>query len=262
MLEIFKLKFGKSIEVDEKSLGENLQFLEEVLSEEDPEFMQSVGKIEIDNSKVADSIATPPLNANVAGGFKGRLTSILNSKIMQLVIFKPLMVHKYPKQAITFWLLTCALAFGGFKFYKAHFWHDNTRLFIGSYVDLGLVPNDYDMIENVEPYYDNVRFSKNVISLIKMTANIRPSENSSNNPMISFEIVIQGVSNEPIVEIKDREAEFRDLILRVVEDFSYDELESALGKQQLSDAIMVKVNSNLTDGQIRKVFYKNFVIKP
>ena len=80
--------------------------------------------------------------------------------------------------------------------------------------------------------------------------------------MISFEIVIHGVSNDPIVEIKDREAEFRDLILRVTEEFTYDDLETATGKQELSDAIMAKINANLTDGQIRKVYYKNFVIKP
>lgn len=261
MLEIFKLKFGKSMEASEESLNENLQFLEEVLSQEDPEFMQSVGKIEIDNSQVDQTLPQPTVRLS-NGGLKDTYAVIFNSRIMQSIVFRPLMIHKYPKQVIFFWLLFAGVVYGGVKVYKAHFWHEETKLFIGSYSDLGLVANDYDMTENVEPYYDNVRFSKNVMSLVKMTANIRPSDSSSNNPMISFEIVIQGVSNEPIVEIKDREAEFRDLILRVTEDFTYDDLDTALGKQQLSEAILAKINSNLTDGQIRKVFYKNFVIKP
>lgn len=261
MLDIFKLKFSKNIEADEQTVAENLQYLEDILIEEDPEFMQSVGKIEIDNAAVDNSIAEQSALRNSAAttGFFAR---IINSRLMQSVIFKPILIHKYPKQAILFWMIVGGVGYGGFKLYKAHFWNDQTKLFMTSFADLGLHPQDYDMLEQVEPYYDNMRFSKNIMSLVKMTANLRPSENSSSNPMISFEIVIQGVSNDPIVEIKDREAEFRDLILRVAEDFSYDDLETSAGKQKLSESILVKINTNLTDGQIRRVFYKNFVIKP
>ena len=266
MLDIFKLKFEKHLEAeDEQKSAENLQFLEEVLKEEDPEFMKNMGDIDIENSAVDDSLPDQS-TAQAATGFSKFYGSLFSSRLMQSPFFgllvKPLMVHKYPKQAIGFWIVFAGLGFGIFKLYKAHFWHGETKLFLTSYSDLGVQPHDYDMLEKVEPYYDNVRFSKNVMSLVKMTTNLRPSENSSNNPMISFEIVIQGVSNDPIVEIKDREAEFRDLILRVTEDFSYDDLETATGKQELSEAILAKINANLTDGQIRKVYYKNFVIKP
>lgn len=266
MLDIFKLKFEKHLEAeDEQKSAENLQFLEEILKEEDPEFMKNVGDISIENSAVDDSLPYQS-TAQAATGFKKFYGSFFSSQLMQSpfwgMVLKPLMVHKYPKQAIGFWIVFVGLGFGIFKLYKAHFWDAPTKLFLTSYADLGVQVHDYDMLEQVEPYYDNVRFSKNVMSLVKMTANLRPSESSSNNPMISFEIVIHGVSNDPIVEIKDREAEFRDLILRVTEDFSYDDLETASGKQQLSDAILAKINANLTDGQIRKVYYKNFVIKP
>lgn len=266
MLDIFKLKFEKHLEAeDEQKSAESLQFLEEILQEEDPEFMKSVGDISIENSAVDQSLPETS-TAQAATGLKKIYGSFFNAKLMESpfwgVILKPLMVHKYPKQAIGFWLVFAGLGFGIFKLYKAHFWHGQTKLFLTSYADLGVQAQDYDMLEQVEPYYDNVRFSKNVMSLVKMTANLRPSDNSSNNPMISFEIVIQGVSNDPIVEIKDREAEFRDLILRVTEEFTYDSLDTANGKQELSDAILAKINANLTDGQIRKVYYKNFVIKP
>lgn len=266
MLDIFKLKFEKHLEAeDEQKSAENLQFLEEILKEEDPEFMKNVGDISIENAAVDDSLPETS-TAQAATGFKKIYGSLFSSHLMQSPFFglmlKPLMVHKYPKQAIGFWVVFIGLSFGVFKLYKSHFWNAQTKLFLTSYADLGLQAHDYDMLEQVEPYYDNVRFSKNVMSLVKMTANLRPSDNSSNNPMISFEIVIHGVSNDPIVEIKDREAEFRDLILRVTEDFSYDDLETANGKQQLSEAILAKINANLTDGQIRKVYYKNIVLKP
>lgn len=265
MMDLFKLKFSKDIEPeDEDKLNENLQFLEEVLNEEDPNFMKSVGEIDIENTAVDESLMGHSSSQTPISRLKEFYASLfakLQSPFWGMAL-KPVMVHKYPKQAIGFWLVLGGLGFGFFKLYKARFWHQPTQLFLTSYVGLGLQVHDYDMLEQVEPYYDNVRFSKNVMSLVKMTANLRPSENSSNNPMITFEIVIQGVSNDPIVEIKDREAEFRDLILRVTEDYSYDELETSTGKQQLSDTILAKVNANLTNGQVRKVYYKNFVIKP
>lgn len=262
---MFKLKFGKNIDANEEQrLADNLQFLEEVLNEEDPEFMKSIGEIDIENAAVDESLGEHSASQPLVTRFKEFYASLF-AKLQSpfwVIVLKPVMLHKYPKQAIGFWVVLGGLGFGVYKLYKAHFWHQPTQLFLTSYAGLGVPVHDYDMIEQVEPYYDNVRFSKNTMSLVKMTANLRPSANSSNNPMISFEIVIQGVSNEPIVEIKDREAEFRDLILRVTEDFTYDDLETATGKQQLSDAILAKINANLTDGQVRKVYYNNFIIKP
>lgn len=265
MLDLFKLKFGKDTDSDDEAeIAEGLEFLENILNEEDPDFMKSVGELKIDNEAVDESLvetSSAVKRPNAIVRFFTNLFAKAQSPFWSAVV-KPLLVHKYPKQAITFWLLLGGLVYGGVKLYKAHFWTAPSQLFLTSYADLGLDIQDYDMFEKVEPYYDNVRFSKNIMSLVKMTANVRPSEGSSNNPMISFEIVIQGVSNEPIVEIKDREAEFRDLILRVTEDFTYDDLDSSTGKQALAESILGKINANLTDGQIRKVYYKNFVIKP
>ena len=265
MLDLFKLKFGKDIDSDnEAELADNLRFLEDVLNEEDPDFMKSIGDIAIENEAVDESLVETSSAVKKPHAFVKFFTALFaraQSPFWSAAV-KPLLVHKYPKQAITFWLLLVGLVFGGIKLYKAHFWSAPSQLFLTSYADLGLNVQDYDMFEAVEPYYDNVRFSKNIMSLIKMTANLRPSDNSSNNPMISFEIVIQGVSNEPIVEIKDREAEFRDLILRVTEEFTYDDLDTGNGKQALAESILSKINANLTDGQVRKVYYKNIVIKP
>lgn len=261
MMDLFKLKFGKSIETDtDEQLAENLKILEDILTEEDPEFMKTIGEISIENADVEENLGETSLVTKPIHPISVFFSSIFSSN--NSPILKPLMVHKYPKQALSFWLLLGGLGFGGYQLYKAHFWTAPTQLFLTSYGTLGVTVHDYDMLEAVEPFYDNVRFSKNVMSLVKMTANLRPSENSTNNPMISFEIVIHGVSNEPIVEIKDREAEFRDLILRVTEEFTYDDLDTSSGKQALSESILVKINANLTDGQVRKVYYKNIVIKP
>lgn len=257
-MDIFKTKQSKKDEVqDESQLAESLQFLEDVLKEEDPDFMKSVGEISIEAANIPEFAEEPLIIAPISQSKK----FLQKSDFLQN-LFKPFLIHKYPKQALTFWLIIAGLSFAIVKLKQSQIWFKPSKLFLTSYADLGVEVNDYDMLNEVEAFYDNVRFSKNLISLVKLTANIRPSESSSNNPMISFEVVLQGVSNEPIVEIKDREAEFRDIVLRVVEDFSYDDLETAIGKQNLSEAILARVNANLTDGQVRKVYYKNFVIKP
>lgn len=268
MVDFFKRKFGKGIKADQETsltdLTDNVQFLEDILKEEDPDFMKSVGEISIEHGEVDESLFTSSVaikKSNPVAQFLTKLFAKAKSPFWSAFV-KPFMVHKYPKQAITFWILLGCLIYGGNKLYQARFWSAPSQLFLTSYANLGLPVQDYDMLETVEPFYDNVRFSKNIMSLIKMTANLRPSENSSNNPMISFEIVIQGVSNDPIIEIKDREAEFRDLVLRVTEDFTYDDLTTGNGKQNLAEAILSKINANLTDGQVRKVYYKNIVIKP
>ena len=79
--------------------------------------------------------------------------------------------------------------------------------------------------------------------------------------MLAFELNIEGMTAEVVVEIKDREAEFKDLILRTAEELNYDDLSGADGKKNLSERILNVINSNLTQGQIRKVLYKSFVLK-
>lgn len=262
-MDIFKLKFGKNNEPeDEGQLAESLQFLEGVLKEEDPDFMKSVGNISIEDAEVYESLVDESMLV-ADDNFDAAKPKI---QILQFPffakIFKPFMIHKHLKEVISFWLIVAGISYGFVKMYKSNFWSANQQLLLRSYADWGLKVQDYDMLGPVEPFYDNVRFLKNSMSLVRLTANLKPSENSSENPMISFEIVLQGVSIEPVVEIKDREAEFRDLVLRVAEEFSYDELENPQGKQSLSEAILAKVNANLTNGQVRRVYYKNFVLKP
>ncbi|MEQ1724280.1 MAG: flagellar basal body-associated FliL family protein [Pseudobdellovibrio sp.] len=95
-----------------------------------------------------------------------------------------------------------------------------------------------------------------------MHVNVKPSENSGNNPMLALEVTAEGLSTDAIVEIKDREAEFKDMLLRLTEDKTYDELSEAEGKQNLCEQFRDLLNANLTRGQVRRVLLKSFIIKP
>ncbi|WP_413288729.1 flagellar basal body-associated protein FliL [Bdellovibrio sp. HCB337] len=120
----------------------------------------------------------------------------------------------------------------------------------------------YDPDSEMDSFYDSPRTIQNIMSLPKMVVNIRPSPSSGPNPMAAMEFFLEGLSPEAIVEVKDRESEIRDLFQRTIEEMSYAELESTEGKQQLTEKLRQSLNINLTKGKIRRVFFKEVVIKP
>lgn len=120
----------------------------------------------------------------------------------------------------------------------------------------------YDPNTQVEPFYDSLRASQNMLSLEKMIVNLRPSETSGPNPMGAFEFFVEGMAADVIVEIKDREPEMRDLFQRTIEESTFDFVASGEGKQQLCDKLRKEVNKVLTTGRVRRIFIKTAIIKP
>ena len=90
----------------------------------------------------------------------------------------------------------------------------------------------------------------------------RLSENSGDNPMLAIEVTVEGLSTDAIIEIKDREAEFKDMLSRLTEEKTYDDLVAAEGKRVLTEQYRDLMNANLTRGQVRRVLLKTFIIKP
>lgn len=113
-----------------------------------------------------------------------------------------------------------------------------------------------------DSFYDSPRASQNLVSLKRMVFNIRPSSMSGEQPMAAVELFIEGYAPEVIIEIKDREAELLDLFQREGEQMSYDLLSSAEGKRMFSEKLQNTVNQVLTEGKVKKIFLKNFILKP
>lgn len=80
--------------------------------------------------------------------------------------------------------------------------------------------------------------------------------------MAAFEIFLEGINPEVVVEVKEREGMFRDLIHRTTAKFSYDELDTPEGKKELLKSIQQEINSVVRRGQIRAVRLKTFILKP
>ncbi len=113
-----------------------------------------------------------------------------------------------------------------------------------------------------EPFYDNVRSTPNILLIQKSIVNIRPSASSKSNPMVAFELFIEGYTPEVVAEIKAREGFYRDLIHNTAAKFSYDELESVEGKKEFLGVVRKELNSVVRRGQVKHVRLKTIILKP
>jgi flagellar basal body-associated protein FliL len=95
----------------------------------------------------------------------------------------------------------------------------------------------------------------------RMKVNLRRTPDSP-WPMGAFELIVALDSKDTAIEVRDREVEFSDLLQRVFEEESFNDLESELGKNKLKARIKRELNQQLTQGWVKEVSFKTFVIKP
>lgn len=137
-----------------------------------------------------------------------------------------------------------------------------SKTFIESLDSVADVVYEFDPLSEVEPFYDNLRASSNLILLPKIVVNLLRSKGSGDNPMAALEFFVEGMIPEVVVEIKDREVAIREVMHRTLEESTYDELESPEGKQAVQDKLVQRMNQILTTGKARRVFLKTIVLKP
>ncbi len=114
----------------------------------------------------------------------------------------------------------------------------------------------------VEPYMDNARATQNLFLTQKIFVNLKTSPGSGPNPMGAFEFFIEGMSSDVVIEIKDREPMMRDLMQSVIQDMTYDDLDTSEGKKDLCSRLQKEVSRVLTTGSVKNVRIRSFVIKP
>lgn len=231
---------------------ELLSDIDSILAEEDPDFLNQINKIQIDSAGLDLSIMDQALGL-----------AETEAQPSVLTYFKrPFEFRSNTKTVILFWVLFlfCLVVLKFIWDHKSDFLSQS--LFLKSYQEIGSDLQEYNPATDIEDFYDNPRFAKNLVSISPMHVNIKPSESSGNNPMLAIEVTTEGLSVDATVEIKDREAEFKDLLARATEEHTYDELVSTEGKQALCEQYRDILNSHLTSGQVRRVLLKSFVIKP
>ncbi len=222
--------------------------IDSLIAEEDPEFLARMNNIKIESAQV------------VTDGSIDIESHIKNS--LKIYLKRPFEFRTNARNVGIFWLVTF-IALGSILYVwqsKTNWMHQD--LFLTNFEHIGSKAQDFNPNTETEAFYDNPRFAKNLISITPVNANLKPSENSGDNPMLAFEVTVEGLSADAIVEIKDRQAEFKDMLGRLAESKTYDELVVAEGKRVLCDQYRDVLNANLTRGQVRRVLLKTFIIKP
>jgi flagellar basal body-associated protein FliL len=243
-------------EIDLADADAVLKSIDDYLAEEDPEFVKTLSEMKIDNSAVNLSVIDQALEINENSQITTMPSMSVLEQLKQVVDFR-----ENFKMVVRFWLSVVVVTAAVYFVFQSQFWDKKTTFFLTSYAEWDVPVQDYNPLSEVQLFFDNPRLSKNILALKKMVVNLKPSSGSGENPMLAFEIRVEGLSKEVMVELKDREAEFVDRVARVTEDFSYDELAEANGKQLLSEKIIDVMNANLTKGQVRKVMYSTFFLK-
>ncbi|MFN8847377.1 MAG: flagellar basal body-associated FliL family protein [Bdellovibrionales bacterium] len=163
---------------------------------------------------------------------------------------------------ISLLLLTSSLiAFTYFGFVKKSLFQKE-ELFIASLESIADKSWELNPNEMNEFFYNTVRIPKNIFNLRRIVVNVRPSESSSENPMVALELSLEATSREALVEIKDREGEILDTVQRGLEELSYDEISGSGGRDSVVEKVRNRINSILTLGKIRHVYIVGSIFKP
>jgi flagellar protein FliL len=106
---------------------------------------------------------------------------------------------------------------------------------------------------------EDERYAPYVFTMDKFTVNLDGEPKRS----IRLEVSLQMLGKEGYEEIMspDSRAKARDKIVRVLNDKTFNELESIQGKLFLKDTIAMEVNSILKEGIVKDVFFSDFVVQ-
>jgi flagellar basal body-associated protein FliL len=132
--------------------------------------------------------------------------------------------------------------------------------FIASFADIADEKYAIASGEVWENFNDPLFHPERVILVERIIVNLRREDDIS-NPMALVDLYIEGSSKTAAIELNDRELEVRDLIARTLEQMPYDEMIGLAGKEKFKVMIRKNLNGILSQGRVRRVFYKNIVIK-
>lgn len=85
------------------------------------------------------------------------------------------------------------------------------------------------------------------------------SENGSKYLKVKLDIELD--TQELSVEMDKKKALVRDIIIRVLSSKTFEEVSTMKGKDRLKDEIVNKINDVLADGQIKNIFFTDFVVQ-
>lgn len=85
------------------------------------------------------------------------------------------------------------------------------------------------------------------------------SESGSRYLKVSLDIELD--SEELAAEMDKKKSLIRDIVIRSLSSKTFEEVSTMKGKDRLKDEVVGKINDILADGQIRNIFFTDFVVQ-
>lgn len=148
------------------------------------------------------------------------------------------------------------------KLIKNHLLYKDNFHFYGSMEELSNYSFSYNLKDKQEPFFNSPRVKIYSLQLKPIVVNLKRNPKKKENPMGFFEFIFEGNTGEVVVELKERESEFIDVISRVIETQTYESLDTLEGKVELKDLVRRELNKKLNSGVIKKAELRNIFVKP
>lgn len=143
------------------------------------------------------------------------------------------------------------------------FFKKTPPLFAASMADFTEQIFTWDPAAETMKFYAHPNIAPQIHLMKKMAVNLKRHELSQGrNPMGVFEFYIEGLSAEALIEIKENESYFRDKMMRSTEEFTVEELQTPEGRELLLTRLRDSLNSDLSQGLVKRVFFKNIILNP
>lgn len=85
------------------------------------------------------------------------------------------------------------------------------------------------------------------------------SESGSRFLKVSLDIELS--AEELSAEMDKKKPAIRDIIIRTLSSKTFEEVSTMKGKERLKDEVVQKINEILADGQVRNIFFTDFVVQ-
>lgn len=144
---------------------------------------------------------------------------------------------------------------------KGRFLPSLEKDFLVSFADGADAAYEFEAGEPWQDLNDPLLHPEHIVLIERLIVNLH-APGDGTNPMALLDLYVEGGTKEVAIEIKDRDSEVRDMVLRTMEQMRYEELATDAGKSKLKIFLRKNLNDMMTKGRVRRLFFKSIVLKP
>jgi flagellar FliL protein len=85
------------------------------------------------------------------------------------------------------------------------------------------------------------------------------SESGNRYLKVALDLELSDIKLQP--EMDHKKSLIRDIIIRTFSSKTFEEISTLKGKDKLKDEVLDKINENLSDGQVKNIYFTDFVVQ-